>query len=189
MVPMVSLPSIWLPILLSAVAVFVASSIVHMVLGYHNTDFSRVPDEAAARKAFGALNLQPGDYCVPKPGSSAELKNPEYIAKVTEGPNIVFTVLRRGPPNMGPMLGQWFLFSVVVSLFAAYVASRTLAPGTPYLSVFRLTGTVAFCGYALGQWPAVIWYGKSGSATAKGTFDGLLYGLLTAGVFGWCWPG
>ena len=185
---MVSLAALWMPILLSAVATFVASSLVHMVLKYHDTDFSPAPDEPAARKAIGALNLTPGDYCIPRPSSAAEMKDPTYIAKLTEGPRVIMTVLPNGAPGMGPMLGQWFVFSVVVSLFAAYIASRTLAAGTPYLTVFRLTGTVAFCGYALGQWPAAIWYGRSRSATAKGTFDGLLYALLTAGVFGWCWP-
>ena len=185
---MVSLASLWMPILLSAVAVFFASSLIHMVLKYHDTDFSPAPDEEGARRALGALNLSPGDYCVPRPSSMAEMKSPAYLAKVQEGPNVVLTVLPKGPPNMGPQLGQWFVFSVVVSLFAAYVASRTIAPATTYLTVFRLTGTVAFCGYALGQWPAAIWYGKSRSATAKGTFDGLVYALLTAGVFGWLWP-
>ena len=185
---MVSLASLWLPILVSAIAVFFASSLVHMVLKYHDTDFSAAPDEDAARKALGALNLSTGDYCIPRPNSAADMKSATFIAKMQEGPNVMLTVLPSGPPNMGPRLGQWFAFSVVVSLFAAYIASRTLAPGTAYLSVFRLTGTVAFCGYALGQWPAAIWYGRSWSATAKGTFDGLLYALLTAGVFGWRWP-
>ena len=36
---MVSLADLWLPILLSAVLVFVASSLIHMVLGWHRHDF------------------------------------------------------------------------------------------------------------------------------------------------------
>ena len=89
---------------------------------------------------------------------------------------------------MGAALGKWFGFCVVVSIFAAYVASRTLAPGTEYLRVFQVAGTVAFVSYGVGAVPAAIWYGKPWSATLKDLADGLIYGLLTAGTFGWLWP-
>jgi hypothetical protein len=89
---------------------------------------------------------------------------------------------------MGVLLGKWFVYLVFVSLFAAYVAGRTLAPGANYLAVFRVAGTVAFCSYALGLWQAQIWFGKSTNATIKGTFDGFVYALFTGGVFGWLWP-
>jgi len=42
---MVSIVSLWLPILLSAAAVFILSSIIHMVLKYHNNDFKALPSE------------------------------------------------------------------------------------------------------------------------------------------------
>jgi hypothetical protein len=83
---------------------------------------------------------------------------------------------------------MWFLFTLVVSLVAGYLASRTLAPGSEYLDVFRVTGTVAFAGYVLALWEHAIWFGRSWVATAKFSFDGLIYALLTAGVFGWLWP-
>ncbi len=38
---MVSLMSLWIPILVSAVIVFVLSSIIHMVLPYHRTDLRK----------------------------------------------------------------------------------------------------------------------------------------------------
>ena len=185
---MVSVTSLWLAILLSAVAVFIVSSIVHMVLGYHKTDFQRLPDEAAAMAAMRPLNLAPGDYMMPMAMSSAEMKDPAFIEKWNSGPNVVMTVLPKGQFNMGALLGQWFVYCVVVSLFAGYVAARTLAPGTAYLQVFRVAGTVAFCGYALALWQAQIWYRKSTNTTIKATFDGLLYALFTGGVFGWLWP-
>ena len=36
---MVGLAALWLPILLSAVIVFVASSLIHMVSGWHKSDY------------------------------------------------------------------------------------------------------------------------------------------------------
>lgn len=185
---MVSLTSLWLSILLSAVLVFVVSSIVHMVLKYHQNDFRRFPDEDAVRRALGPMKIPPGDYALPHAGSMEAMQSPEFTAKMTEGPVLLATVRQPGPVNMGKSLGQWFAFSVVVSLTAGYLASRILVPGTDYLTVFRVTGTVAFAAYALGDLPQSIWYGRSWGATTRSAFDGLLYALVTGGVFGWRWP-
>lgn len=185
---MVSLTSLWLPILGSAVLVFVVSSIIHMVLKYHQNDFGRFPDEEAVRQALRPLNIPPGDYGLPYAGSMEAMKSPEYTEKLNQGPVLLATVMPNGPFNMGRSLLQWFLFSVVVSLTAAYLASRTLGPGTEYLTVFRITGTVAFAAYALGELPQSIWFHRNWTTTFKSVFDGLLYALVTGGVFGWRWP-
>lgn len=185
---MVPLSSLWIPILLSAVIVFLASSIVHMVLPYHRTDFDKLPQQDAVMDALRPFNPPPGEYMVPKPESMADMKNPEFKQKMERGPVFVMTVFRPGNWSMGGRLVQWFVFSVVVSLFAAYIASRTLSPGTVYLQVMRIVGTVAFAGYALGQVPDSIWYNKKWSTTFKNVFDSLIYGLLTGGTFGWLWP-
>jgi hypothetical protein len=185
---MVPLMSLWLPIVLSAVAVFVASSVVHMALGYHKTDFAPVPDEDRAMDALRSHHLAPGDYLMPYANSGTSMKDPAFLAKVNAGPRVVMTVLPKGMTAMGGLLGKWFVFNLIVSLFAAYLASRVLAPATPYLTVFRVVGTTVFAAYGLGLWPQAIWYGKSTSATVKSTFDAFLYALVSAGVFGWLWP-
>jgi hypothetical protein len=89
---------------------------------------------------------------------------------------------------MGSSLAQWFVYTVVVSLFAAYLTGRAVGPGTEYLDVFRFAGTAAFLGYALALWQSTIWLKRSWSTTLKSTFDGLVYALVTAGTFGWLWP-
>jgi len=181
--------SLWLPILLSAVAVFIVSSIIHMVLRYHNSDFSQVSDEDRFLDALRGFDLAPGDYVVPRANDMKEMGSPEFIEKCTRGPVGIFTVMKPGKPNMGPQLLQWFLYSVVVSIFAAYVARLTLPPGSEYLIVSRVTGTVAFCCYGMALVQTSIWYRKRWSGTLKSLFDALLYGLFTGGVFGWLWPG
>ncbi|MDX2436576.1 MAG: hypothetical protein QNL88_05940, partial [Acidobacteriota bacterium] len=93
-----------------------------------------------------------------------------------------------GPPTMGKSLGLWFVMSLVVGLFAGYLASRTLAPGAHYLQVFRVVGCSSFMAYAFAYLSDSIWKMKPWSMTLKHVFDGLVYGLLTAGVFGWLWP-
>ena len=185
---MVPLTSLWLPILLSAVLVFVASSIIHMVLGYHRSDFKKLPDEEAFRAAVRPLKLPPGDYMVPCAESMKSMSDPAFIAKRVEGPVGIFTLMPPGKPNMGPPLLQWFLYSMLVAVFAGYVASRALGPGARYLDVFQFAGTTAFVTYGLGTWQDSIWYKKSWATTMLKTFDGLVYGMLTAGCFGWLWP-
>jgi hypothetical protein len=184
---MVSLVSLWLPILLSAVIVFVASSVIHMLLGYHSTDFKRFPDEDTALDTLRKLNLAPGDYAGPMPSSMAEMNSPEFRAKAEKGPRVSLTVL--SPSSTMPRsLVLWFCYSVVVAIFAGYVASITLPADADYMQVFRVTSTVTFVGFALAIWQGWVWYSRSIGYTLKTTFDGLLYALLTGGVFGWLWP-
>ena len=186
---MVSLMSLWLPILLSAVLVFVVSSLIHMVLKYHRTDFGKVPNEDQVMDALRPFGIAPGDYVIPHAGSMKAMKTPEFIEKMTKGPAAFLTVVENGPPAMGKSLVQWFVYSLVVGVFAAYVAGRALDPGADYLPVFRYVGTVAFTGYALALLQNSIWYKRNWTATLKSVFDGLLYALVTAGTFGWLWPG
>ncbi len=185
---MVSIPDLWLPIVLSAVIVFAASSVIHMVLTYHRNDYKKLPAEAAIMDALRPHNLQPGDYFLPHATGPKDLKHPEVMEKFNQGPVALMTVLPNGPPAMGKSLAQWFVFCLIVGIFVAYLAGRTWAPGTPYLAVFRVAGATAFLGYAAAQAMNSIWMGQAWPTTAKHMFDGLLYGLLTAGTFAWLWP-
>ncbi len=185
---MVSVMSLWLPILLSAVFVFVVSSILHMVLTYHNTDFGRVPAEDDVMAALRPFNLAPGEYMLPYAGGAKECSNPAFIEKLKKGPVAIMTVMKSGPPSLTNSLIAWFVYSIVVSIFAGYVAGCALSPGAHYLAVFRFVGTTAFAGYALGLWQNTIWYKRPLSTTIKSTFDSLIYACVTAGAFGWLWP-
>lgn len=184
----VSLMSLWLPILLGAVLVFVVSSVFHMLLTYHWNDFGPVPRQDEVQAALRPFAIPPGDYMLPKPATPKEMKTPEFMDKWNKGPKISMTVYPAGPMAMGKQLVQWFVYCAVVGLFAGYVASRTLGAGTEYLQVFRVTGTVAFAGYGLALLQGSIWYGRRWSTTVKAVADALVYGLVTGGAFGWLWP-
>ncbi len=185
---MIPVFSLWLPILLSAVFVFVVSSLIHMLLKYHSNDFISVPDEDGVMEALRKFDIPPGDYMIPRVCGPKEMNSPEYKEKMIKGPVALITVLKSGPPAMGMNLLLWFLYSVVVSIFAGYIASRALEPGAYYLEVFRFAGCTAFAGYALALLQNSIWYKRNWCATLKSMFDGLVYALVTAGVFGWLWP-
>lgn len=185
---MVTISSLWLAILLSAVIVWIASAIVWMVLPHHKKDFKGVPNEESARSALRSQNLQPGQYHIPHMASMSEMKQPDGQRKLAEGPVAFITVLRPGIPSMGRNMALSFLYYVLVGIVVAYVATRSLAAGTDYLAVFRLTGTVAWLAYSAAVIPDAIWLGRPWSVVAKQLADGLAYALLTAGVFGWLWP-
>jgi hypothetical protein len=185
---MSALCALWLPILLATVAVYVASSIIHMATPWHKGDYKGVADQESFMAALRPFALTPGDYMTPRPASMADMRSAEFKALHRLGPVIVFTVLPSGVMRIGPQLIQWVLCSLVVSLFAGYVASSVLPIGTSYLRVFQIVGTTAFLGYAGALVQQSIWYGRSWSMTIRTMLDGLLYALLTAGVFGWLWP-
>lgn len=188
---MVGLASLWLPILLAAVFVFVASSIIHMFLGYHNKDLDKIPNEDGVMDAIRGLDVPPGDYMFPHHGGDANaMKSEAFREKATRGPRGLLTIFdNTGDPfAMGAQFTQWFLYCVLVSVFAAYIAGRALEPGAPYLEVHRFAGATAFAGYGLALLQRSIWWKQKWSTTLKGVFDALIYALLTGGTFGWLWP-
>lgn len=184
---MVPVLSLWIPILLSAVIVFIASSILHMVLPIHHGDYKKVPKEDEFLEAMRRFNVPPGDYMVPCAGSPSGMKQPDFVEKMTKGPVVIMTVAPGGL-SMTSNLIQWFIYSIVVGVFAAYIAGRAVGPGTDYLHVFRFAGCTAFVAYALALPQFSIWYKRNWGTTIRSMIDGLIYGLLTAGTFGWLWP-
>lgn len=185
---MVGLSELWLPIVVSAVAVFAVSSFIHMALPWHKKEYGPVPREKEVMAALRPFAIPPGDYMVPRAESMKEMGSPDFAEKLKAGPVMVVTMLPNGPISMTGSLLGWFVYSLVIGVFAAYVAGRALPTGAPYLSVFRFAGVTAFLGYALALWQMSIWYGRSTVTTLKANVDGLVYALVTAGVFGWLWP-
>jgi hypothetical protein len=185
---MTELSALWLPILLSSVIVFLMSSVIHMTMPWHKNDYPKVPNEDGVMSALRPLAIPPGDYMIPRPSNSQEMRSPEFMEKMKRGPILVVTVMPNGPASMGRNLVLWFLYSAVVGLFAAYLAASALPPGAAYLTVFRFAGVTAFAGYSIALWQMSIWYRRAWSTTIKATVDGLIYALLTAGTFGWLWP-
>jgi hypothetical protein len=184
---MVSLTALWLAILVSAVVVFVASSIMHMVLPYHRGDYKQLPDEDKLLASLRTAGLKRGVYSFPF-CSHKDMKSEATIAKQKQGPVGMLTVFPTGPVNMPKYLVMWFAFCVIVSLFAAYLAGQTIMSGASHQAVLVVTGIAAFLAYGIGQLTNGIWAGQPWSITLKHAFDGLIYSVLTAGVFVWLWP-
>ncbi len=185
---MVSIVALWLPILVSAVFVFVVSSLLHMVLPLHAKDFQPLPAENDVMEALGKFSIPPGDYMMPCPRGLQGMRDPDFKAKFKRGPVGIMTLYRAGEMNMGPSLLQWFVYLLVVGVFAAYVSSRAVGADATFRSVFRFAGVTAFLGYFVALAQESIWYHRSWATTAVYAFDGLVYALITGATFGWLWP-
>jgi hypothetical protein len=183
------LHALWVPILLSSVFVFVASSIIHMALPWwHKGDNLMMPDQDKVMDALRPFAPPPGDYMVPNCENIAEMRTPEFKEKMKKGPVMLVTVMPGGMFNMGKSLSLWFLYLVVVSSITGYAAYHVFPAGMRYTSVFRLTGVTSFLGYAAALWQMSIWYHRSLGTSIRMTVDGLIYAALTAGTFGCFWP-
>jgi hypothetical protein len=185
---MVGLATLWMPIVVSAVFVFIALMIVHMLPGWHKGDMTALPGEAKVMETLRGLDVRPGDYRFPFSNSVDEMQSPAFEEKMKLGPVGNMSILPNGDIPMGKMMGQWFVYSLIIAVIVAYVTGRTRGPGAPYLEVFRVSGTVTFCCYAMAHWQNWIWWGKGTRFTLTHTIDGLAYALVTAGTFGWLWP-
>jgi hypothetical protein len=184
---MINLAQLWLPILLSAIGVFIASSLIHMVLRWHNGDYRKLPNEDEVRMAILNGHPTPGQYmlphCVAKTMGESDIKR-----KFAEGPIGILALKAAGAPKMGPMLLQWFIYVLLLGAVVGYLGSRTLGPDAAFVNVFRLVATVSFLAFVCGSIQNGIWMGKQWRSVALDAVDALIYGVVSGAIFGWLWP-
>lgn len=185
---MTGVTALWLPILLSVIAIFIVSSVIHMLLPWHKGDYLRLPNEDAVMDALRPLAIAPGDYMIPNASSMADMKSPEFSAKMDRGPVMIATVRPNGMPTMTRSLVLWFLYLLVVTVGCAYIAGRTLPPSAGHRMVFRPVMMGAFLGYAAALWQMTIWYHRSMATTIRSTVDSVIYAGITALLFAYLWP-
>ena len=185
---MTFLAELWLPIILSSVIVFIISSIIHIAPLWHKNDYPKIPDEDKVMDAMRPFNIPRGEYLIPRASDTKDMRSPEFTEKIKKGPVMIVNIRPNAIPQMGKNLIQWFIYSVLIGIFSAYIAWHTLPSGANYLEVFRIVGTISFLSYSLALWQMSIWFWQSWNLTIKSTIDGLIYALMTAGTFGWLWP-
>ena len=185
---MTDLASLWLPILLSGIFVFLVSSILHMGPFWHRNDFPILANDVQVQDALRSLAIAPGHYMVPRPGNTTEARTPEFKERMKRGPIVLMTVFPGGGISMARSLVTWFIYVVVIAFLGAYVASRALPIGATYPRVFQLVGATTFIGFVTALWQQSIWYGRSVRMVVFESIDGVIYALLCGGTFGWLWP-
>ena len=185
---MVSLTSLWLPILLTGAVVFMVSAMIWMVMPHHKNDFAAADDEGALMNAVRATVPGPGMYTFPWAPDS-EMTGEEYRERLAAGPVGILRV--RDPAtviDMKTAMAKSVLLHLVVAVFVAYLASSALEVGASYLTVFQVAGTAAFMAHGFIGFQESIWFGLPARVAFKHALDGLVYGAITGGIFGWLWP-
>jgi hypothetical protein len=185
---MVSLEQLWMPIIAAAVAVFVMSSLIHMVFKWHNSEYKKLPNEDEARAVLRRVAGTPAVYFVPYCIDHKQMQAPEMQQKFKEGPVAMVTIRPSGLPSMGAPLSQWYVLNLVVATIAAYLACHAVPAGASFLAVARYVSLVTFAAYGVGAISSGIWMGKPWSAVAKELLDAFIYGLVSACAFAWLWP-
>jgi hypothetical protein len=177
------------PTVLSAIAVFVLSSILHMLVpAWHRSDYPKLPNEDAVLDALRPLAIPPGEYMAPRPADSRDMKSPEFLEKMNRGPVLILNVHQPGVPSMGRPLALWFVYLLVVAWASGHVAWGALRDHNDPVDIFHTVGLTAFMGYAFALWQGTIWYRRPWLTTLKSTIDGLLYAIVTGLLFVYCWP-
>ena len=101
---MVSLEQLWMPIIAAAVAVFVMSSLIHMVFKWHNSEYKKLPNEDEVRAALRPVAGTPSVYFMPYCIDHKQMQAPEMLQKFKEGPNGFLSLMAPGTPSMGKPL-------------------------------------------------------------------------------------
>jgi hypothetical protein len=180
------LSSLWLPILVSAVLVFVISSVIHMFLPWHKGDYRKIQDQDKVMDALRPLNIPPGDYMVPRCDSMGEMKTPEFKAKMQSGPVFIATFMK-GEMAIGRNMALWFIYLLVISYFTAYVGAHASILSPVGAHSRRIMGITAFLGYGGALCQASIWYHRSWCATLRSLVDSVIYAAVTAATIAWLW--
>ena len=180
--------SLWLPILATAVFIFIASSLIHMVFKWHNSDYKKLSNEDEVRATIRSGSPAPGQYVVPHCTDMKDMGGAEMQKKFIEGPVAFLTVRKNGAPTMGTALTLWFIYSLLVAAAAACIASGTFSLKADPRQAGQLVGVLSFMTYVGGSIQMGIWMGKPWGSVAKDALDGFIYAVISALTFMWLWP-
>ncbi|MGH7583715.1 MAG: hypothetical protein ACREL5_10870 [Gemmatimonadales bacterium] len=177
-----------LPIVVSTLAVFILSAIIHTALPWHRSDFATIPNEDGVLNALRPFALPPGDYMAPSPLTAGGMRSPEFMDKRNRGPVFLMTVMPNGAFSMGKYLGVWFVWVLIVAIVVGFITGHIVAPGGNRHVVFHHATVLTFLSYGMANVPASIWYHRKWSTTGKDLIDAAIYGVATGLVFMWMWP-
>ena len=184
----VNILQLWLPVLLGGGFAWIVSSIIHMLLKYHNHDYNALANESEVLAALGKSHPAPGIYTLPHCSDMKKMAEPGVQQKFNDGPVAMISVFPNGLPPMGKLLILQFIYFVLACVFIAYLASTVLPVGAEYMQVFQYVAPIAFIAFGFANIPYSIWYGHPWAVTARFMLDAVIYALVVAGTFACLWP-
>lgn len=182
--------SLWLPILLSAAAVWIVSIVASMALPHHKGDFLGLPDEDGFMDYIRKSGIKPGNYIYPDFRGREAMKSEKIQKALNEGPVGHLSVWRT-PLTMGDKMAATFIVYLVVSTLIAYLTRIALpgtAPSPSFARVFQVATTAGILAYCFSFIPSAIWWGSYKRTIVANVIDGILYAAITGAIFAWRWP-
>lgn len=183
----VSITQLWLPILIATVCVFFASSIIWMLLPYHKPDIKAIPNEAEFDEAINKLGIAPGFYMYPNCQNAKDMKSEAFKARWESGPWGTINVMGH-QPNFAMNLLKTFIAYGLITVMVAYISGMALGPGADYMDVFRVVATAGILGHCMGALAGSFFLGTPTRFIVTCFIDGVIFALITAGVFASMWP-
>lgn len=190
------LTHLWLPILASAAAVWVASALAWMLIGHHKGDWQEVPNEDEFIATIKRMGIPPGSYGFPEFRKCEGLSKEEKQAKWDEMQKSPIGILRVwGTISMGRSMLLTFVVYLVASVLIGYLGWSAFPHGSAaggtrpeFAKVMQVLGTAGILTYCFAGLPGDIWFQKSRREMTTALIDGVIFGLITGAVFGWLWP-
>lgn len=193
------LTHLWLPILVSTAAVWIASSLAWMVIGHHKNDWKSLPDENAFIDAVERLSIPPGTYGFPEFRRCDGLSKEQKMALWENMQKRPMGLLRVwGPINMGKCMILTLMVFLIASTLIAYLAWNALphagavgalsAARPGFARIMQVVGTAGVLTYCFASLPNDIWFQRSKREVLTSVVDGIAFGLITGAVFAWLWP-
>lgn len=188
------LTSLWLPILLSTAAVWLASMILGMALPHHKQDFIAIPEAQGGEDGFMddlcKRGIKPGNYLFPDFRSREAMNSPKVQKALNEGPS-GHLIIWKAPLTMADKMVGTFIVYLVATTLIAYLATVALPPvlgPTPSAKVFQIVTTAGVLTYCFSFIPSAIWWGSYKRTIVANIIDGLIYAAITGAIFAWRWP-
>ena len=187
-VSMNELAGLWIPIVVSSLAVLGASCVVHVFIAQRLRNWKTLPEEDATVEQLQKSGTGPGFYVFPGTQNRASGASEESrLHRMESGPWGTANIRAR-QPSIGKALVQSFTFCLVTSILVAYLGTLALSPGDDFSRVFQVIGTAGILAYAFGGIPNAIWLGLDFRSAVLDVVDGIFCGLITGAVFGILWP-
>jgi hypothetical protein len=178
---------LWLPILLSAAAVWIVSIIASMALPHHKQDFIGLPDEDGFMDDLRKRGIKPGNYIYPDFRGREAIKSEKIQKALNDGP-VGHLHVWKTPLTMGDKMAATFIVYLVVSTLIAYLTRIALPGPAEFARVFRVAATASILAYCFSFIPSAIWWGSYKRTIVANVIDGILYAAITGAIFAWRWP-
>ncbi len=182
---------LWLPILLSAIAIWFISTIASMALPHHKQDWINLPDPPTGEDNFmddlRKRAIPPGNYLFPDFRTPAALKSPKVEQALKQGP-VGHLSIWKTPVTMGDKLLGAFIVHLIVAILIAYLTRLALPTSAPFAKVFQFAATAGILAYSFSSIPSALWFGAYKRTIIASVVDGIVFGLVIGAIFAWRWP-